>query len=179
MKPNILAMGNVSRPLIGLLVATVALFAVWTVALKPSSSPQSARPGPTPARPGSVTLAKSATRPAAAVRHVVARPARNRLDAVSRALTAHKVLALLFYNPAATDDQAVKHELAAVPPHGRAVFKLAVPLTELTRYTVLTSQVPVNVSPTLVLIDRHRRASAIVGFADRFEIEQRVLDAVG
>ena len=30
-------MGNVSRPLIALLVATVAFFALWIVALKPSS----------------------------------------------------------------------------------------------------------------------------------------------
>ena len=89
------------------------------------------------------------------------------------------MLALLFFNPAAADDRAVKAELAAVPARGAAVFKLAVPLSELSRYPVVTSQVPVNVSPTLVLIDRHRRAVTIVGFADRFEIRERVQGAVG
>jgi hypothetical protein len=39
--------------------------------------------------------------------------------------------------------------------------------------------VPVQVSPTLVLIDKARQASTIVGFADRFEIAQRVADALG
>jgi hypothetical protein len=117
--------------------------------------------------------------PAAPARNVAPPATRRRLDAVSRALAEHKVLALLFYNPAAADDQAVRQELAAVPARGPTVFKLAVPLNELTRYSVVTSQVPVNVAPTLVLIDRRRQASTIVGFADRFEIEQRVLDALG
>ncbi len=165
-------MGTVSRPLIGLLLATAVLFAIWTVALKPSSSSDSARPGP-------VTATKPVGRPSAPVRHVAQPATSHRLDAVSRALAEHKVLALLLYNPVAADDQAVRQELAAVPARGPTVFKLAVPLNELTRYSVVTSQVPVNVSPTLVLIDRRRHASTIVGFADRFEIEQRVLDALG
>ena len=41
--------------------------------------------------------------------------AASRLSAVQRAMHAHKVVALLFYNPAAADDRAVKQELAAVP----------------------------------------------------------------
>ncbi len=198
-------MGNVSRPLIGLLVATVALFAVWTVALKPTSSGSSSSSGSTyqsaiakahqavaisaaanAARGGVVASgwagshSTPATNPAPIARAVHVAPAtRHRLDAVSRALNEHEVLALLFYNPAAADDQAVKQELAAVPAHGRSLLKLAVPLSELTRYVVVTSQVPVNISPTLVLIDRHRQATTIIGFADRFEIEQRLRDALG
>jgi hypothetical protein len=43
---------------------------------------------------------------------------------------------------------------------------------------VVTNQVPVNESPTLVLIDAQRHASTIVGFADRFEIAHRVADAL-
>ena len=103
---------------------------------------------------------------------------RQRLDLVSRGLKANKVLALLFYNPAAADDRAVKQELKTVPAHGRRVVKLAVPLPELARYKVVTTQVPVNQSPTLVLIDPDQQASMILGFADRFEIAQRVKDAL-
>jgi hypothetical protein len=97
---------------------------------------------------------------------------------VAHALQTGKVLALLFYNPAATDDRAVKQELAAVPTHSGKVVKIAVPVNRLAQYGVITNQVQVQVSPTLVLIDKSRQASTIVGFADRFEIAQRVADAL-
>ena len=64
------------------------------------------------------------------------------------------------------------------PAHGGQVFTLAVPLPEVSSYAALTNQVPVNVSPTLVIIDRGRHAQEIVGFADSFEIAQRVQDAL-
>ncbi len=219
-------MGQVSRPLIALLVATVAFFALWIVALKPSSSTTSGSSGlgayqsainkahqavavsaagnaaaagettstpavttapatKAPAAPATSAPAATATKtrpvakPVAAVTkpaHAITAAARLRL--VSRALQTHKVLALLFYNPAAVDDNAVKQELAAVPTHRGRVVKLAVPISELSSYTAVTTQVPVNLSPTLVLVDPSGQASTIVGFADRFEIAQRVLDAL-
>jgi len=107
-----------------------------------------------------------------------AKTAATRLNLVSRALEAGKVLALLFYNPAAPDDQAVRHELSSIPVHAGKVVKLAIPLSELANYTVVTNQVPVNLSPTLVLINAQRQASTIVGFADTFEIAQRLADAL-
>jgi hypothetical protein len=223
-------MDNVSRPLIALLVGTVAFFALWITALKPSSSgsrgasstayqsaiakarqavgisgaasvahggtvvsspppsasttaasaartPVSSQATNTTASPPTNTTATQSTTPAAAAKPS-ASPAQRRIDRVTRALLGKRVVALLFYNPAATDDRAVEHELAAVPSHGRKVLKLAVPLAELTRYPVVTTQVPVNESPTLVVIDGQGEASTIVGFADRFEIAQRVLDAL-
>jgi hypothetical protein len=237
-------MGNVSRPLIGLLVATVAMFALWTVALKPSGSPDASSPQgltkyqsavakaraavatskteastQTGGKPASTsptepqapratsskataststtattatttaaTTATTATTPTVTHSTVTSpaskatapagtKPVPPRLDAVSRALIAKRAIALLFYNPVAADDQAIKGELAAVPgDHGR-VLKLAVPITQMTRYPV-TTQLQIAQSPTLVLIDRHHDATTIVGFADRFEIAQRVLDAL-
>jgi hypothetical protein len=97
---------------------------------------------------------------------------------VKAALDAHKAVALLFYNPPAADDQAVKQELAAVPTHRGRVVKVAVPLTELSSYTAVTQQVPVNMSPTLVVIARDGQAGEIAGFADKVEIAQRVADAL-
>ncbi|HEY2770053.1 MAG TPA: hypothetical protein VGI87_05775 [Solirubrobacteraceae bacterium] len=97
-----------------------------------------------------------------------------RADTVVSALNRHKVVAALFYNPAATDDQAVKHELASISTHGGRVVKLTVPIAELTRYPVITQQVPVTESPTLVLIDRQGQATMLVGFADGFSISQRL-----
>jgi hypothetical protein len=217
-------MAHVSRPLIALLVATVAFFALWVVALKPSGSSThngtgsgqglgqyqsdinaahqavktangaSARAGagPTAAAtaPGNTqapvhsasvaTTAKTTVTPARArppsITH--ARAPVSRFAAVQRALRSHKVLALLFYNPAAPDDRAVRQELGTVTAHGGKVFKLAIPLNEINRYAAITDRVPVNLSPTLVLVAPSGQADEIVGYSDPFEIAQRVDDAL-
>ena len=228
-------MDNLSRPLIALLVGSVAFFAVWMVALKPSGSGSSSSGGSsayqsaiakahaavatsnaasaahggtvaggahtasTPAGQASTPSASGATaagsagtpaltrhgatklttRPAPATpRHLALATPAQRLNALEGALRTNKVLALLFYNGAAADDLAVRKELASVPTHKAHVLKFAVPLSELAQYTVVTNQVPVSSSPTLVLIDRMQHATTIVGFADRFEIAQRVDDAL-
>ena len=199
-------MSHISRPLLIALVAVVALFGVWMVALRPHSSSTStpAAQAATPARPAAPAqpvkphpakparpVAKPHPHAVAAltiiahhhVRHALraSRPATSaggRLAAVEQAMASGKVLALLFYNPSAADDQAVKQELATVPVHGGRVFKLAIPLGELSGYTAVTSQVPVNISPTLVIIDRAHSAQEIAGFADSFELTQRVQDAL-
>jgi len=234
-------MGHVGKPLIGVLVATVLVFALWIVELKPSSSssggggaattqglgqyqsainkarqavqisaadnaraageapPTTSPPAqvtstltPTPAtatsKPATTSQASSTTKPASSskassnAQHASASktPAtpRARLSTVQQALAAHKAVALLFYNPGAADDQAVKQELAMVPTHRGQVVKLAVPINELGSYTAVTEQVPVNLSPTLVVIGRDGQAGTIVGFSDSFEISQRVADAL-
>lgn len=219
-------MAHVSRPLIALLAATVLVFALWIVALKPGgSSPTgggssnggalgqyqaainaahgavqtsaagNARAGadPTPSATTSapavhtrVAVAKAtasaktttASRAAQARSVVHTKAAATRLSAVQRAIRSHKVVALLFYNPAAPDDQAVRQELGQVPSHGGRVFKLAIPLQEINSYTAITSHVPVNFSPTLVLVAPNGQADEIVGYADPFEISQRVDDAL-
>ncbi len=225
-------MDNVSRPMIALLVGTVAFFALWVTMLKPSSKDSSSQGAgqyqsaiakakaavgtsaaasvahggtvgaSTPPGGGALKTATTAAHPASAAAAVktaqnvasaartkpattprstataAALAAKHRYDVVTRALAQHRVIAMLFYNPAEADDHAVKQELAGVPAHGRKVLKLTVPLNELTRYTVVTNQVPVNQSPTLVVIDPHGQASTIVGFTDRFEIEQRISDAL-
>jgi hypothetical protein len=101
-----------------------------------------------------------------------------RLSTVQHALDAHKVVAMLFFNPAAADDQAVKQELAAVPTHRRQVVKLTIPLSQAANFTAVIQHVPVNFSPTLVLIAPGGQAGEIVGFSDQFEIAQRIDDAL-
>jgi hypothetical protein len=220
-------MAHASKPLIGLLVATVLFFALWMVALKPSgsgagssssskplgqyqsavnaahqavgtSNAASARAGADPTSSATTAAATPAAKlPATAVKPVVrtaakpkaisravARPATGphaaatRLSAVERALHSHKVVALLFYNPAAPDDRAVRQELGTVPSRGGKVFKLAIPLNELVSYLPITNQVPVNVSPTLVLIAPNGQSDEIVGYTDPLEVSQRVDDAL-
>src|SRR5205823_13532782 len=58
--PNIAVMDNVSRPLIALLVGSVAFFAVWMVALKPSSSPSGSSGGGSSANHSAVAKAHQA-----------------------------------------------------------------------------------------------------------------------
>jgi hypothetical protein len=101
------------------------------------------------------------------------------LAVMTRALKEHKVLALLVYNPAAPDDRAVNTELKSIPTLSGRVVKLAVPVQDLGGFSSLLNEVPVNFSPTLVLIDKHRQADEIAGFADTFEIAQRVDAALG
>jgi hypothetical protein len=214
-------MTHASRPLIGLLAATVAVFALWIVALKPSSSNSNggaptrglsgyqadinkahqavqisaaanARAGGAAAPASTTAAASPSTKPHSiagtathpAVKHKPATSttttigAVGRLKVVQRAMREHKALVLLFYNPAAADDQAVKQELAAVATHRGKVVKLTIPLSELASYTAVTDQVPVNFSPTLVVIAPSGQAAEIVGFSDQFEIAQRVADAL-
>jgi hypothetical protein len=85
---------------------------------------------------------------------------------------------MLFYNPLAADDQAVKHELAAVPTHHGRVVKLTIPLSESSNFTAVTQQVPINFSPTMVLIAPHGQVDEIVGFSDQLEIAEHVDDAL-
>jgi hypothetical protein len=102
------------------------------------------------------------------------RAAASRMAAVQHAIAAHKVVAMLFYNPAAADDQAVKKELTSIATHKGKVVKLTIPLSEAGNYTAVTQQVPVNFSPTLVLIAPDGQAGEILGYSDRFEIANRV-----
>ena len=189
-------MANLPRPLIGLLVATIAFFAVWTVALRPSSSggpvSSSSQPAPAATQPKAAASAHadaaaaashaatathaSATKAKPVVKHTVT--PQQRQSTIKTALNKHRVVAILFFNPAAADDRAVKHELDAIPARGGKVVKLAVPLSELSRYPVITNQVQVTESPTLVLIDGQRKADMLTGFLDQLELSQRVSDAL-
>jgi hypothetical protein len=118
----------------------------------------------------------AATTPAPAV-HVPG--ARDRFNVVTTALREHKVIAILFYNPAGADDQAVRHELSSIPTYKGRVVKLTVPISELSRYTAITTQVMVSTTPTLVLIDRQHQASLVTGYATGFEIGTLVASALG
>lgn len=97
---------------------------------------------------------------------------------VRTALRQHKAVAIGFVDPNTADARAVARELSHVSRfHGRAVA-VAVPLVQLSSFPFITNRVQVTVAPTVVIVDPHRRATTIVGFADRGEIEQRLADAL-
>lgn len=121
---------------------------------------------------------------AAPSRHAAARvhhrspAADRRVRLVTAALRAHKAVVIAFVDAAAADSRAVAGELShvgSVP--GRAVV-LAVPIGELSSYDAITRQVQITTAPTIVIVDRGGHATTIVGFADRFEIQQRLADAL-
>jgi hypothetical protein len=232
-----------AKPLLGLLLATLVFFALWFVALKPSSSTSGGQPNglgqyqsainkahqavatsnaanaklgapvattsgpksPTPttttpaaktapkvvpatkpatkplakASPAAKTAAKAAPAKAApATKPAVAPSTAAQVKLIANAIAAHDVVAVLFYNPAAADDQALKRELGAVPTQHGQVVKLAVPVSELTQFQGITAQVPVVTAPTLILIDPSRQATVLTGYASQLEINQRVADAL-
>ena len=146
---------------------TTAASKTTTVA---SKSTAAAKTSPAKTSPAKTSPAK--TSPAKTVS-----PAQQ-VSLITSAIAAHKVVAVLFYNPAAADDVAMAHELVAVPTHGGTVVKLAVPVSELTNFAIITQQIPVVTAPTLVMIDSSRQATTITGFADTLEISQRVDDAL-
>ena len=198
-----------SRSLIALLIGTVVFFALWMIALKPSSSngnnPQqgssnttAAHTATTPSKSSDAskpkTTAASASKPktasASASKAKTKTAAKasgvktahmsvaDEMSTVQTAVAHHKVVAMLFYNPAAPDDQALKQELAGVPTAQGQVVKLAIPLNQAANFTAVTQQVPLNLSPTLVLISRSDQASEDVGYTAPFVIDQQVENAL-
>ena len=225
-------MASLPKPLIGLLLGTVAFFAIWMVALKPSSSNGGSQGGvgqyqsaidqahqavttsnqanaklgaptattsatkptattsatkPTTTTPAKTSASKAAAKPVTKVKaspaskpttQSASAAATNAANKVETAIRAGKVVAVLFYNDAAADDRAMKSELAAIPTHKGEVVKVAVPVSQLIKFSALTQQVDVDTAPELVLIDKARQASTLVGYADGVEIAQRIDDAL-
>jgi hypothetical protein len=101
-----------------------------------------------------------------------------RLGTVQQALAAHKMVVMLFYNPRSADDQAVNQGLAGLSTHHGKVVKVTIPVSEAANFTPVTQQVPVNFSPTLVLIAPSGQTNEIIGYSDPFEIAQRVDDGL-
>ena len=227
-----------SRSLIALLVGTVAFFALWIVALKPSGSKTSSQglgqyqsainkahqavstsnasnaasgnagTGSSPTTSTTVTSGGAAASQTSSVSktsgsttsstkshpvtksvartkpvpHLTAKVGAHnpatlaRLSTVQNALAAHKLVVMLFYNPQGADDQAVKQELAGVPSSRGRVVKVNIPLSESANFTAVTQQVPVNFSPTLVLIAPGGKTEEIPGLTDRFTILQSVIN---
>jgi hypothetical protein len=205
--PKTEEMRSLPRPLVALLAGVVVFAAAWMLVLKPSSSesssstPAPAAPAPavthaaTPpatkpaSKPASKPAVTAATKPAAtpaskaaahaARTHPTTAKPQDSLAAFNAALSAHKVLVALFYNPAASDDKSVLKELDGVDTHGGKVVTFAVPVSQITQYSAVTSgEVPISAAPTLVVIDAKRQATTILGFADSFEIAQRVDQAL-
>ena len=97
---------------------------------------------------------------------------------VRKALIARKVVVLGFFNRRAADDRATERQLALASRwHGRAFVKSA-SIAVVQRYQVITRGVDVAQSPSIVVVDRDRKAALLTGYVDRLTIDQAVLDAM-
>jgi len=156
-----------------------------------ADGPATPAPAPAAAAPGAAATARPQSVPDAASHAArgkrgdsAGHAARHRrgggseVGAVKAALRHHKAIAIAFVDPSTADGRAVAQEIGHVAGFGGRALAVAVPLTKLSDYDFITNRVEVTVAPTIVIVDRSRHATTIVGFADRGEIEQRLADAL-
>ena len=97
---------------------------------------------------------------------------------VVNAILHQKVVVLLFWNPKAAEDRAVRAAMRKVDRWNGRVFVKVAPIDSIARYGRIARGVDVQQSPTVVVVDRKLAATALVGYVDRQSIDQAVLDAL-
>jgi hypothetical protein len=97
---------------------------------------------------------------------------------VKKALDAHKVVVLLFWNPAGTDDRSVKRAVTGLPRHHGHVAVFTDRLNRITRYTKITAATNLSQTPTLVVVNKRGQARVATGYLDRTSADQLVVDAL-
>jgi hypothetical protein len=97
---------------------------------------------------------------------------------VRKALVARKIVVLGFFNGKALDDHKTETQLDKTWTfHGRASVHRA-SISDVQRYAVITRGVDVTQSPSIVVIDRNRKAQLLTGYVDHLAIEQAIVDAM-
>jgi hypothetical protein len=152
----------------------------------PAPGAQATTPTPTPAAPapsGSAptqsSAGKSQSGGQAGANGGKAATRRKTLPApVRRALDAHKVLVLFFWNPRGTDDRSVKSAVNGLSRHGGKVAVFSDRPKNLARYTKVTSGIDVTQTPTLVVVNRQGEARKATGYLDPESVRQYVVDAL-
>jgi len=97
---------------------------------------------------------------------------------VESALASRRAVVLLFYSSRASDDRAVRSELAGVSRRGGRVVVMAASIRGVSRFGRVTRGVQILQSPTVVVIGPSRQARTFTGFTDRTEIDQAVATAL-
>jgi hypothetical protein len=149
----------------------------------PPSAPAGQAPAAAPAQAPVVaahvpSASGRSTRGAGGGRRARHHAAHGAVAIAAAALKAHLALALAFVDNGTADARAVAQEMRHVSTFGGRAVVLTAPLSRLSDFDFITNTVQVTVAPTVVIVDRRSRATTIVGFADRGEIEQRLADAV-
>ena len=90
---------------------------------------------------------------------------------VEAAVKKGKVALLLFWNPAGSNDRAVRTQVHAAGRKGVVVFESSA--QNVASYGAITRQMPVYGTPTILIIGPHRTDS-LTGLQDKFSIEQAI-----
>jgi hypothetical protein len=144
---------------------------------KRSSSTSSSVPASPPAAETTATPQSNPSTPATPESNTG--PAGRGLPApVKRALDAHKVVAVLFWNPRAIDDRSVHASLEAVPRRGGKVAVFSDRVKNLSRYTRISTATSINTTPSLVVVNRKGEAEVVTGYLDRQTVAQYVRNAL-
>lgn len=77
----------------------------------------------------------------------------------------------------ADDDRAVRSVLRRVNRYDGGVVVRTAPIARLAKYDGLLKALQVTQSPTVVVVDRNRRAIALEGYVDRGTVDQAIADA--
>jgi cytoskeletal protein RodZ len=96
---------------------------------------------------------------------------------VARALNAHKVVVLFFYEPAASDDQATRAAIRAAKGAGVNVALFQDTVSRISAYRRIVGGLGVSQSPAMIVVDRNRKAQLLQGYLDSGTIRQTVRDA--
>jgi hypothetical protein len=89
-----------------------------------------------------------------------------------------KIVAILFWNPKATDDQAVNHQLQAVGSKLRRSVAVHNALaSQVGSFGTIIRGVKVYGTPTVMIINKRGEASTLTGFTDAYAIEQAIGEA--
>jgi len=176
---------SLPRPLLYAIVGAAAVFAlVFATRRGGESSPATPAPSQSQSAGSAGTNSKAGTErkqesSQASSAGNSARPSPRTLPApVKRALDAHKVVVLLFWNPSGSDDRSVKQSFDAVSGRGGAVAKFTDTLGNLSRYTRVTGTNAVTQTPTVVVVDRQGNGRSTTGFQDSATVDQLVVDSL-
>jgi hypothetical protein len=176
---------QISPPIRILLVLTVAVMGVYMMFLRPKTEEVPPVESTTSVSVAVDKTEETATAPAkekGASNGGAAAESKQDLKGlpkpVRQAIRKDKVLALLFWNPKASDDKAVRAALREVDRKDGRVFVHAAPLKRISRYGRIARGVNVEQSPTIVIADRDLRADTLVGYVDTQTIDQAIVDAL-
>jgi len=97
---------------------------------------------------------------------------------VAKAMAAKKVMVLLFWNPKAADDKAVRRAVKGIGSHKGKVVVHVANVADVARYAPITRGVDVQQSPSVIVVDRKLQAELLTGYVDRQTVEQSVSDAL-
>jgi hypothetical protein len=97
--------------------------------------------------------------------------------AVEADLKRGKIVLLLFWNPKGADDAAVRKEVRTLAGHGKKLALHEALAGQVATFGSITRGVQVEQTPTILIINKRGRATALTGFTDAFSLEQAIAEA--